>query len=84
MKTDYSKTETCCVADQFCLAPANLYPPLRARCICFRCGLAVCSKCSSKRDYPPYDKQRLCHNCIVEVEGNDKSIMRKLRRMAKA
>ena len=72
--------ETCCVADQYCIAPANLEPQRSAKCKCFRCGLAVCSRCSTIRDYLTYGKQRLCHNCITEEYG-EAVVIRRLRRM---
>ena len=74
--------ETCCVADQSCIAPANLEKPERARCKCFSCGLSVCSQCSSKRKYHDYGKVRLCNNCQVEYDGNDKIVMKRLYRKA--
>ena len=74
--------ETCCVADQFCIAPANLEPEKLARGICFSCGLNVCSKCSSIRKYYDYGKVRLCNNCQVDYDGNDKIVMNRLYRMA--
>jgi len=74
--------ETCCVADQACDAPANLYPPVRARGVCFSCGEAVCGNCSSKRKYYAFGIVRLCNNCQVEHDGNDDIVMRRLRKMA--
>jgi len=74
--------ETCCVADQFCIAPANLEPQQRARGICFCCGNAVCSKCSSIRQYYHYGKVRLCNNCQVAYDGNDDRVMARLRKLA--
>ena len=72
--------ETCCVVDQYCIAPANLESPRSAKCECFRCGLAVCSKCSAIKNYYHYGKQRLCHNCIAEVYGEN-VVIKRLRRM---
>jgi len=74
--------ETCCVVDQFCTSPANdedLHP---ARGKCFSCGQPVCSECSSKRKYHDYGKVRLCNNCQVEYDGNDKMVMKRLYRKA--
>ena len=73
---------TCCVADQFCTSPANLVPQVTVRGICFSCGQFVCSKCSSKRKYYGYGKVRLCNNCQIEYDGNDKIVLRRLMKMA--
>ena len=70
--------EHCCVADQFCLAPANLDPPTYAKGECFACGQRVCSNCSSIRKYYNYGKVRLCNNCQVEYDGNDKIVVKRL------
>ncbi len=72
--------ETCCVADPYCIAPANLEPQRSARGKCFRCGQAVCSRCSAIRDYSHYGKVRLCHNCIAETYG-EKVVINRLQRM---
>lgn len=74
--------ETCCVVDQFCTSPANLRPPVPARGKCFSCGQAVCSECSSKRKYHHYGKVRLCNNCQVEYDGNEKIVMRRIYKKA--
>lgn len=74
--------ETCCVVDQFCTSPANLEPPVAARAHCYLCDQAVCSKCSSIRLYPDWGRVRMCNNCQVEWDGNDKIVMRRLRKMA--
>lgn len=74
--------ESCCVADQFCDAPANVTPMVPARARCFHCGEAVCTKCSSKRLFGKYGRVRLCNNCQVEIDGNDEVVMRRLHRMA--
>lgn len=70
--------ETCCVADQFCIASANLEKLQMAKGVCFSCGEAVCSECSSKREYYHYGKVRLCNNCQVSYDGNDKMVMKRL------
>lgn len=74
--------DICCVVDQFCTSPALLYPPVPARGICFSCGDAVCGKCSTKRKYYNYGKVRLCNNCQVNYDGNDKVVMRRMYKMA--
>lgn len=73
--------ETCCVADQCCIAPANVEPTKAAKGICFCCGQAVCSKCSSLRKYYGFGKVRLCNNCQIMNDGNDKIVMRRLTKM---
>lgn len=75
--------ETCSVVDQFCISPANLRPIVPIRGVCFRCGLPVCHKCSTKRKYLDHGKVRLCNNCQEEIDGNDNRIMARLIRMAK-
>lgn len=75
--------ETCSVVDQFCDSPENLEPPVNVRGVCFCCGLPVCSKCSSKRNYLSFGKKRLCNNCQIEFDGNDKVVMRRLLRIAR-
>ena len=74
--------ETCVVADQFCTAPANLHPPIKPRGICFSCEGFVCSKCSSKRKYYNYGRVRLCNDCQVDYDGNEKIVMRRLYKLA--
>lgn len=81
MKSPYIKT--CCVVDQFCKAPANLEPPVEARCTCFVCGQAVCSNCSSIRSYYHYGKVRMCNSCQVEYDGDDKYVMKRLCRISR-
>jgi len=74
--------ETCCVADQFCIAPANLQKPQRDKGRCFSCGEQVCSESSSKRKYHHYGEVRLCNNCQVDYDGNEKTVMKRLRKKA--
>lgn len=74
--------EACCVADQFCIAGAELERPHQAKGICFACGQRVCSKCSSKRKYMDYGIVRLCNDCQVEYDGNDRLVMARLNKMA--
>jgi hypothetical protein len=73
---------TCCVVDEFCTSPANLDPPTPARGICFSCGLNVCSKCSSKRKYYDFGVVRLCNNCQIDYDGNDRIVYRRIMKMA--
>ena len=75
--------ETCSVVDRFCTSPANVVPLTRARGVCFRCGGAVCSKCSTKRPYLHYGRVRLCNDCQVEEDGNQDVVMRRLHRLAR-
>jgi len=69
---------TCCVADQFCTAPANVSFFVIAKGICFACGQNVCSKCSSKRKYYDYGTVRLCNDCQVNYDESDKTVMKRL------
>ena len=75
--------ETCCVADQACLAPGNLKPPIFPKSSCFACGSAVCVNCSSRRNYPPWKKVRLCNDCqIMHLDnGKDTIVMKRLRKL---
>jgi hypothetical protein len=83
--------ETCCVADQACLASAGLEPSIFPRSRCFACGQAVCVNCSSLRVYPLAEqlyhlkgkRVRLCNDCqIMELDGdNDKVVMRRLTKL---
>ncbi len=77
------EVETCSVVNQFCRAPANLVPPTRARGVCFKCGGAVCSKCSSIRAIYGYNKARLCNDCQVILDGDDRVVMRRMNRLAR-
>jgi hypothetical protein len=74
--------ECCCVVDQFCTAPCNIDPPMYAKGVCFCCGQAVCRKCSTKRKYFEYGKQRLCNDCQIDYDGHDKVVMRRLYKLA--
>lgn len=78
----YREIETCCVVDQFCDSPANLDEPIRAKYICYSCGQPVCGKCSTKRKYYKYGKQRLCNDCQIEYDGNDKIVLRRIYKLA--
>ena len=78
----YKEIETCCVADQFCSAASNFTPLLHARGRCFHCGDAVCSNCSSKRQYEKFGKVRLCNNCQIDIDGHDHVVMRRLYLLA--
>ena len=82
-KRKHKVYDTCCVADQFCEAPAN-YEDSRAYAKCFVCGEAVCTKCSTKRKYLQYGKKRICNNCQIEYLDNrsDKIVMRRLYKLA--
>lgn len=75
-------SETCSVADQFCDAPANVIPGRYVRGQCYRCGLPVCRKCSTRRVYLRYGVVRLCNNCQKEIDGNDRRVMARLRKLA--
>lgn len=77
-----SPLKTCNVADQFCLAPANIEPLRAARAECYACGEACCTKCSSLRVYATYGRVRLCNDCQVQNDSNDKLVMARMRRMA--
>jgi hypothetical protein len=78
--------DTCCVADQFCTAPANLEPQTYPRSTCYSCGQAVCLHCSSKRIYFNFGKVRkvrLCNNCQVDHDGNEKKVMDRMSALAR-
>ncbi len=83
--------ESCCVADSFCKAPANLddreRPILRGWC--FSCGQAVCGNCSSIRKFKPisaYGRRRVCNNCQIENldGGNDRVVMARMQSIAES
>lgn len=73
--------EPCEMVDQFCEAPP-MEEKVVTRGECFRCGKVVCRKCSSRRRYLPYGTVRLCNDCQVEEDGNEDTVMRRMRRMA--
>ena len=60
-----SEKESCCVADQNCLAPANLIGR-EARATCFSCGERVCTECSLISLWRGFGRKRICHNCLCE------------------
>jgi hypothetical protein len=80
--------DPCCVVDQFCERPANLEvedgdEPLTTRC--FHCKELVCENCSTRRQYRSslgLGVPRICHDCSVELDGNDDVAMKHLRRQA--
>lgn len=72
---------SCCVADQFCTDAAN-FEGANARAVCFVCGLPVCLMCSTRRQYKHYGRVRLCNECQIEYDGNDKRVMARLYRLA--
>ena len=74
--------ETCTVVDQHCLSPANLSPRVAVRASCFKCGQPVCVNCSSRRRYMSYGIVRLCNDCQVELDGNDRIVMARIARMS--
>ncbi|MHA2279812.1 MAG: hypothetical protein ACXAC5_02890 [Promethearchaeota archaeon] len=74
--------EPCSVADSFCEAAANFAVIPRLRIKCFACGSTVCCKCSSIRKYLTYGKQRLCNDCQIEMDGDDRVVRRRLHRLA--
>lgn len=67
--------DTCCVADQYCKSPSNLEPPIHINSKCYCCGQPVCVNCSLVIEYLDYGKQRICHNCLEMIDGDDKRIM---------
>lgn len=69
--------EACSVADGLCTAPAN-YDGANTRAKCFSCGQPVCPNCSSRRKYYNYGQVRLCNNCQVGYDGNDRRVLRRL------
>lgn len=62
------------VATESCRSPANLEPPVRCRATCFACGLPVCSDrgCSRVRRYLSYGRRRICTDCAIEHELDEK------------
>jgi hypothetical protein len=76
--------EYCSVADQACIAAGNFAFAVNAGCTCFRCGLKVCRNCSSIRQYNRHGRVRLCNNCQVEIDGNDKIVMARLHKLCGA
>ena len=58
--------DTCHVANQHCIAPANREPQVMARGECFFCGGAVCAApgCSIVTTYLTYGRQRVCYACL--------------------
>lgn len=72
---------TCCVADQFCTAPAN-YENANARAKCFVCGQPVCAKCSSIRKYLQFGRVRMCNDCQVEYDESEVVVMRRMYKLA--
>jgi hypothetical protein len=76
-------SDTCHVADQFCLAPANLEPRRLVWSECVRCGNAVCMNCSLRTRYL-HRSPRLCHDCIIELDPvyGKRRVTRHLQRLA--
>lgn len=73
--------EACHVADQFCTAAAN-FTWAFCRGVCYRCGLPVCAKCSTRRKYLHYGRMRICNDCQTEIDGNDNRVLARIYRMA--
>lgn len=73
---------TCCVADQFCVAAANFEEGPARIGQCFKCGQDVCSSCSTRRKYDRHGVKRLCNECQIEEDGDDKVVMKRLYKMA--
>lgn len=70
--------KACCVADQFCTHPANAdFTPIEKITTCYCCGDNVCYNCSMIVLYN-HRNCRLCHNCIVDLDGNDNRVMDRL------
>ncbi len=77
--------EPCCVADQFCEAPANLESSDRPAKlpVCFACGESVCGPCSLRVEWMGFGRHRVCHSCIEDEDGHDERPMAHLRRLVK-
>lgn len=73
---------TCSVVDEFCLSPANVIPQVNIRSKCHWCGEYVCRNCSSVRNLGRI-KKRLCNRCQVEMDGNDKIVLRRKYQLAR-
>lgn len=78
-KRELKERDSCCVADQYCEAPANTLNeclPLRLH-TCYHCGESVCSACSSRRKYNG-GIRRLCNTCQIEIDNGDSIVMKRL------
>ena len=69
------------MSDQYCECPANLEPPVAARCTCFMCGRKVCKTCSLVISYRSHGFKRLCNDCVEEVDGNDDRLIAVLEKL---
>ena len=78
----------CCVVDQFCTRAADEpgiddMPPLVTGCL--KCGQSVCGRCSSIRRWRSAGRTlvcRLCNNCQIEIDGDDRFVMARIRSQA--
>jgi hypothetical protein len=72
--------EPCSVVDSDCDAPANFEGKTSdsAKLTCFADGEPVCGKCSLIVDYYNYGKQRLCHRCVEDLDGNRERVIKHL------
>ena len=82
-KRKYKEKPTCCVADVWCTAAGNFEDEAKERisAVCYSCGQLVCRNCSSRRNYLSYGKVRLCNDCQVALDGNEKVVMRRLKHL---
>ncbi len=67
--------EFCAIADEHCNGN-KVYSK------CFSCGEYACSMCSTRRNYYSYSTVRLCNNCQIEYDGNDKIVLERTLRLA--
>lgn len=75
--------ETCCVADQHCLAPANVFPRRPAYAKCYICGQPVCTACSTRRKHQHYGRVRICNDCqILTFEDGEFRVLYRIARKA--
>jgi len=79
-----TKERVCCVVDQFCKNPANGHFNTVLKTCCFKCGMNVCTHCSSKRKYLKRGIKRLCNDCQRELDGNSNRVFARIKRMAGA
>ena len=76
-----TKYGTCHVANQHCTAAGNFEGKHRVA-ICYRCGLEVCTSCSSIRKYRIFGNVRLCDDCQIDEDGSDIRVTYRVARKA--
>lgn len=66
--------EACSIVETDCEAPPTGVN--RTGCMCFRCGLPVCRKCSVRVEYLRYGVKRLCLPCLEEHREDERRVKR--------